>query len=44
MKRYSALLCFLAIAGVIVLCYWLHWHVWRLLHPTAPVWTFFFSS
>ena len=27
-------------AAVIGGCFYLHFHVWRLLHPTAPVWTY----
>lgn len=27
----------------IILCVWFKYHVWGLLHPAAPFWTYFFS-
>ena len=39
---WSILLAILIITGI-VLCCRFDYYVWRLQHPTAPTWTYFFK-
>lgn len=37
----KAFICVVGTAVLIVAGYWFNFHVWRLEHPTAPVWCYF---
>lgn len=38
----AAMFCFILI-GVMLALSWFDWYVWRVSHPGAPTWTYFFS-